>query len=280
MDKILVTTDFSLNSKAALRFAIQLALQKEYKLTFFHSYNIVNLTSMSAEVFAEHEKKEADKIQKKLNEFVQTVYKGMLHDTINIECVIKSGVLADSNIREYAVENNFRFICISTRGEGKLKKLFGSNISNLIRYSEVPVISIPYKYRTSQLTNTLYASDFLNFDFELKKVMEFAMPLMAKVKILHFKPQEAKVSNLEEIKESINEYAPYDITLIVESLNMPESLLTNIQSIIKRLKPSMVIMFTQQNRSFFNKIFVVSKSINYSFYAKVPLLVFNKITNH
>ncbi|MDR6782771.1 nucleotide-binding universal stress UspA family protein [Pedobacter africanus] len=36
MKRILVTTDFSANSKAGLRFAIQLAAQNNYQLTFFH----------------------------------------------------------------------------------------------------------------------------------------------------------------------------------------------------------------------------------------------------
>ena len=38
MKKILVTTDFSDKSKAGLLFAIQLAKQNKYVLTFFHAY--------------------------------------------------------------------------------------------------------------------------------------------------------------------------------------------------------------------------------------------------
>lgn len=40
MKKILVTTDFSEKSKAALVFAIQLALQDNYKLTFLQVLHI------------------------------------------------------------------------------------------------------------------------------------------------------------------------------------------------------------------------------------------------
>ncbi len=36
MKKILVTTDFSANSKAAIRFAIQLASQSDTALPFLH----------------------------------------------------------------------------------------------------------------------------------------------------------------------------------------------------------------------------------------------------
>ena len=40
MEKILVTTDFSDNSKAGMRFSIRLAMQYKFQLTFFHVYNI------------------------------------------------------------------------------------------------------------------------------------------------------------------------------------------------------------------------------------------------
>ena len=62
MDKILVTTDFSSNSKAGLRFAIQLASQHKYELTFFHSYYIMKPTSWNDETSAAYEKSEAEKM--------------------------------------------------------------------------------------------------------------------------------------------------------------------------------------------------------------------------
>lgn len=45
MNKILITTDFSSNSKAGLRFAIQMASQHNYSLTFFHSYHLLRPTN-------------------------------------------------------------------------------------------------------------------------------------------------------------------------------------------------------------------------------------------
>ena len=77
MEKILVTTDFSTNSKAGMRFAIQLASQHKFELTFFHSCYVMKPTSWSDATFAAYEKKEADKIQKKLNQYVVSVYKSI-----------------------------------------------------------------------------------------------------------------------------------------------------------------------------------------------------------
>ncbi|MBL0340770.1 MAG: universal stress protein [Bacteroidetes bacterium] len=180
MDKILVTTDFSTNSKAGLRFAIQLASQHQFELTFLHSYYIIKPTSWSDATFATYKKREEDKIQNKLNRFVTDVYKRMGVVPGTIKCIIKSSVFTDSNIREYAAENKFSYICISTRGAGKLKKIFGTNTSSLINQSHTPVISVPPHYRTTKIKSILYASDLVSLENELKKVVAFAKPLSAK----------------------------------------------------------------------------------------------------
>ena len=277
MDKILVTTDISSNSKAGLRFAIQLASQHKFELTFFHSYYMANLTSLSNLAFADYERKEADKIQKKLNQFVASVYRDMDVVSINKKCIINSAVLADSNIREYAQENKFSFICISTRGSGKLKKIFGTNTSSLISHSTVPVIAVPQNYRRSEIKSVIYASDLVNLENELKKVIEFTKPLKAKVEILHFNFPAEITTNKNTIDELVKKNSKHNIKLHIENINLAKSLISNIEAVIKQSKPSMMIMFTQQNRSFFDKIFFSSNSANYSFKAKVPLLVFNKI---
>ena len=54
MNKILVTTDFSVNSKAGLKFAIQLASQHNYDLTFLHVYYIMKPTSWSKKTFEDY----------------------------------------------------------------------------------------------------------------------------------------------------------------------------------------------------------------------------------
>jgi nucleotide-binding universal stress UspA family protein len=277
MTKILVPTDFSTNSKAGLRFAIQLATQQEYELTFFHSYYTTNSRSLSADEFTNYEKKEFEKIQKKLNQFVESVYKEMDVVAINKKCVINSGIFADSNIREYAQKNKFDFICISTRGSGKLKKIFGTNTSSLITHSIVPIIVIPHNYRRSEIKSVIYASDFLNIKNELKKVIEFTTSLQAKVEILHFNYPSEIVTNKNNIEELLKNNSIHNIKLHIENINLSDSLISNLKAVVTRSKPSIMIMFTQQNKNFFDKIFHSSSSLNYSFDVKVPLIVFNKI---
>jgi nucleotide-binding universal stress UspA family protein len=73
MKKILVTTDFSGNSKTALRFAIQLASQCEVALTFLHVHHIMRMTSWNEATYAEYKKNEMTKAQRALEQFVKSI---------------------------------------------------------------------------------------------------------------------------------------------------------------------------------------------------------------
>ena len=276
MKKILITTDFSANSRAGLRFAIQLASKQEYELTFFHSYHIMKPSTWTEVTFSTYEKSEAHKIQHKLEVFVNAVYKGMGLVPLKLNCVIKNSFMTDTNIMKYAADNKFNFICISRRGDGKLKKLFGTNTSNLIIHSKVPVIAVPNTYRRSELRSVLYASDLSNLDNEIGRVVEFAKPLNAEIELLHLNYPSDIVYNAKIIENTIRKFPGSNIKYRIENINLIYNLVANIQSVIKKTKPSILVMFTEKNQGFFDKLFLTSSSAEYSLDTTVPLLVFNK----
>lgn len=277
MKKILVTTDFSINSKAGVRFAIQLASQNKYDLTFFHSYHLIRSPGDDDRAFESFEKNEITKTKRRLYRFVDSVYKSMDITPVNIECAVKNSFLTDSNIMNYAAQNGFSFICISRRGEARHKKIFGTNTSNLIDQSEVPVIAVPNTYRKNQITKVLYASDLSDLEKEIKKVVDFAKPLKAKIELLHFKIPSELTNDPGLIEKAVRKFSEYNIKLHLEKLDFAQTLVTNLGKAIKKSKPSVIIMFTQQNRSFFKKLFLSSNSAEYSFQSAVPVIVFRKI---
>lgn len=276
MKKVLVTTDLSKNAKAGLRFAIQLATQSPVALTIFYSYHLMKPTSWSDTAFAVYRKSEAAKNQKKLDQYVNSIYKNKGLVPKNIKCVVKEAIMADSAIREYALNNNFDYICISKRGAGYLNKILGTTTSSLINFSTVPVVVVPHNYRTRSIKNLLYFSDLDNLDKELEKVVAFAHPLGAKVKLLHFNFSSKISYKKSTMEETVNKYPKSSIDLRYIDCDITDSLVSKFNEFAVLLKPAMLIMFTKQNRSFIEKIFYGSKSESYSFSAKIPLLVFNK----
>ena len=276
MKKILVTTDFSDKSKAGLLFAIQLAAQNKYDLTFFHVYHILTPTAWNFVQIEKYEKEQVEIIQDKLNVFVEEIYRSLLLSKSNKKCVIKSAVFPQSVIMEYAAENKFDFICISTRGAGKLERFLGTNTANLINHSDVPVIAVPYNYKKSKITSILYASDLTNFEKEIKSVVAFAKPLKSTIELLHFTSPLETIIDPKVIEIAVKKLSKFEVKLNIKNTDFVKSMVANIETAIKKTKPSIVIMFTEQNRSLFQKIFLSSKSAEYSFNAKVLLLVFNK----
>lgn len=276
MKKILVTTDFSDKSKAALLFAIQLATQAKFELTFFHVHHIPTPTAWNVVRIEEYEKEQKTITKDKLHSFVEKIYAGQHIPVAIIKCVVKISVFPEAGIMEYAEANKFSFICISTRGAGKLERILGTNTGNLINHSAIPVIAVPYKYKTVTISRLLYASDFEHFEKEIIKVVAFAKPLKATIELLHLTSVLENSDNLKAIEIAVKKIAAYHINFNVTNRNPNESLVTDIETAIKKRKPAMIIMFTEQNRSWFEKIFLSSKSAEYSFNAKVPLLVFNK----
>lgn len=276
MKKILVTTDFSTNSKAAMRFAIQLASQNSYALTYFHSYHLMRPTKWSDKVYESFENSEFTNIKNKLTRFVDSVYKGMDVTPKNVEYVIKNSFVTDSNIMQYASDSDFSFICISRRGESKHNKIFGTNTSNLIDQSEVPIIAVPPTYRRSLISKVLYASDLSDIEDEVTKVVDFAKPLKAQIELLHFKVPSDSAGDTRLVEKAVKKFSDLHIKLDFENLDFAQTLIANLQKAIKKSKPSVVIMFTEQNRSFFDKLFLSSSSAEYSYQTKIPLLVFPK----
>lgn len=276
MRKVLVSTDFSEYSKAGLFFAIQLASQAACELTFFHTFHTLIPTSWNAVRIDEYEKNEADVLENKINVFVENVYKELNIEPTKIKCVVKSAVFPQSCITEYASENKIDFICISTKGAGKIKRILGTNTSNLINNSDVPVIAVPYNYKPTPIVSILYASDLFHYEKEILNVIAFAEPIYASIELLHLTTALEKTKDLDVIANAVKAIANYNINVNMRPRHADESLVADIEEAIQKINPSMVVMFTEQNRSWFEKIFLSSKSAEYSFDAKVPMLVFHK----
>jgi len=276
MKTILATTDFSDNSKAGLHFAIQLASQNNFDIVFFHTYHVLVPTSWNEVRIEGFEKEEAIIIQQKLEIFIAGIYKDLNISDAKYICVIKSSVFIDTTIREYAEENTIDFICLSTKGAGNFKRLLGTNTANLINNSAVPVIAVPHQYIATAISKILYISDLVNYKNEIEKVISFAEPLNASVELLHLTSAQETTADVAMIENAIKKIDYYNVDFKTTPRNPNNSLVSDIEVVVKEVAPSIMIMFTEQNRSWFEKIFLSSKSAEYSFNAKVPLLVFHK----
>ena len=277
MKKILIPTDFSANSKAGVRFAIHWATRQKLELVFVHVFNILRVTNWSEAYFEKYAEEEKKLCYTKLEKFIADIYRQMNVKVGKYSNVIIEGLAADISILDYCGKNpGIDYICISTRGAGKFKKLFGTNTGNLITKSEIPVLAVPQRYKVGEVKSILYATDLRNYAPEIKEVIAFAQPLKTKIEVVHFTwPDEISLDE-KSIEVALKKQFKYGLKLHFEKNDGVHSIIEKLQNQIKIRKPSIVIMFTNQKRTFFQKLFLSSKSEELSFEAKVPLLVFNK----
>lgn len=277
MKKVLVPTDFSGNSKAGFRFALQWSTRQKLQLVFVHVLQIVRLPYWTDDNFSKYVELKKKTYQEKLEEFVARTCKSIHIEPAKYSCIVIEGISPDLAILDYCRQNTgIDYICISTRGASKLKKIFGTNTGNLITKSNVPVIAVPKTYKVRPIEHVLYSTDLINCTDELKKVITFARLVKASVEVLHFTWPGEVLPDKKLFETTFKKQFNYPLTLHFEKTDITESLVKRLQRQIRVSHPSVVIMFTEQKRSLFQRIFLSSKAEQLSFQAKVPLLVFNK----
>jgi nucleotide-binding universal stress UspA family protein len=279
MEKILVTTDQSSNSKAAIRFAIKLARQRNAELVILHVYHLVKPFKWTDHAFAQYIERFREQTVVELSSFIARIYHDIHETEIHYQLELVSNIDVVDGIIDYANKHNCSYICISTRGAGAIKKIFGTHTSKLIIHSAIPVISIPSSYRLKELKNILYATDMTDYERELEKVVAFAQPINAAVEMMHISYPYEFVFDNELMEATLKKKANYTISILNRKRDITNSLLEDIDAAIKISKPSLLVLFTHHSRSMFEKIFFSSNAEDYSFYGKTPLLTFNKMEN-
>lgn len=277
MEKILVTTDQSDNSKSALRYAIKLAKERKAELIILHIYHLLKPFNWTDHAFEEYGDNFRKKTITELTSFITGVYHDIHETGIRHQLVLVSNLDVVDGIVQYATKHDCSYICISTRGAGVLTKMFGTHTAKLITHSPIPVLCIPSAYHIKEIKHILYASDMTDYEQELKKVVAFARPIHASVEMMHILYPFEFEFDKELTEATLKKKADYDVTILNRKRDITNALLADIDDAVKFSKPSLLVLFTHQSRSMFEKLFYPSNAEEYSFYGKVPMLTFNKI---
>lgn len=276
MKKILVTTDFSTHSKAGMRFAIQLATQKKAELIFFYCFQAQLPTTIQGEFIQTSVSKQANTHLQKLEKFVAGLYKAMNVAPGEHRCVVEEDLSPDNAILDYTRRHAIDYICISTRGAGIVTKVIGTHTSGVILKSPVPVLAVPHSWRTHPVSKIMYASDLENLDNEIQTVSSLAQSLDVRVDLAHFYyPGEIKIEP-EVLKKLWHEKMKNLDQVYLEPFDVDKGFAGQLDRLVKKAKPSIVVFFTHTNKTWFDKLFSISRSKAFSFVTKVPMLVYRK----
>jgi nucleotide-binding universal stress UspA family protein len=273
---ILVTTDFSVNSKAGIRFAIAMARQTRQSLIFYHCLPYLRPSRWSDERYELYASQEKERSVRQLQKFVLDIYRTSGVVKPQFECVVEQKSDVVNAIIAFAKSNGVAAVCMSTRGAGRLKKLIGNHASEIIRKSGLPVFVVPRTYRRSAINHVLYASDLNNIAEELALVRDFALPFKAKISVLHY-DYLADVKEAQEKLEAVaRKHRSSKVDFQFRKLNIDKPLAQHLIKDIRALRASIAVLFTDQKRGWFDKLFLSSKTVDVAYNAATPLLVYPK----
>jgi nucleotide-binding universal stress UspA family protein len=275
-NKLLVPTDISANSKAGIRFAIQLASQRKTSLVFYHCVRLLKPTRWTEAKYDEYRNRELKSLTETLITFVNRVYSQMGEKKTRVQFAVEEAADPARSIIQYAVKINAGAICMSTRGAGRLKKLIGTNTSAVLTSSGIPVFVIPKTYRRTAISNVLYSSDLDDLRLELKQVMRFAKQVGAKVSVYHYDYLLDLEETRQKLSKAVRPFKDSGVTFVFKKLNLEQSLAVHLARDFRKSRASIGVLFTNQRRGWFDRLFLSSKSADASFRSRIPLLIFPK----
>ncbi|ALL07036.1 hypothetical protein AQ505_17020 [Pedobacter sp. PACM 27299] len=276
MDKIIVTTDQSVNSKSAIRFAINMARTRKAELVILHVYHVLRPFIWSENAYQVYKQSFVNQTKKEITVFVDKILKSMNLSGLNFELVMIDDDDVTEGVLKFTAQYPCDYICIASRGAGTIKKIFGTHTSKLIARSKVPVICIPSSYRNRPCKRVLYATDMKNYELELSKLITFVKPIDAHLRMIHLASNNELVVDKASVELSIQKKLNYKVEVINREWNILHTTLQDISTEVKRYKPSIIAFFTHQKRSIIEKLVLPSNAEECSFYSKIPIISFKK----
>lgn len=274
-NKIIVPTDFSANSKAGIRFAIQLASQNNSTLVFYHCIELLKPMKWTEGQFKTYVTNQLASMEVQLRAFVEKCYEQTSAPRGKSEYVVERGADPKKNVVKYATGVKAAAICMATRGAGKIKKVIGTNASGILSASPVPVFVIPNGYRKMPITNIVYASDLAAIKSELKRVTDFTSALSDDLHVYHYTEKLEEPQTRKKLLTIQSQYSSGGVSFVFDKLD-DHSFAEKFEADLKKTKASLGILFTNQKRNWFDKLFDSSNSAEVTYSSKVPILVFAK----
>ena len=273
-NKILVTTDLSSNSKAGVRFAIQLAFQNKSSLCFYYCLELLKPTRWSKQKYQSYASQELETARRKLEQFVTRMLPPSKQP--RAEYIVETKSKPSSAILKCATRIKAGAICMSTRGAGPLKKIVGTNASSILSSSPLPVFIVPSPYREAPISNIFFSSDLKSLGAELRKVKTFADSVNAKTLVFHYDPMLDVKDRKSKLLSIASRFKSKDVRFIFQKLNLDKPLVNHLFKDFRKFKASLAVLFTNQKRGWFDRLFSPSKTADISFNTKIPLLVYPK----
>lgn len=264
LKNILVPTDFSENADHALQYALNLAKSFKLNIYVFNAHVANNQSGMVLSINDTIKQEREDelealltKIRPELDDDVISGHVAIVHNPVDAVC--KEALTKKSDL-----------IVMGSTGATGLKKIFlGSTASNVIRKTNIPVLTVPDDVAVTAPKHITLAIDTqdIDYDFFLLPIMNLLLGLKPKFTITHVE-DENKIDKTKGIfKFFTNSGISYEYQQL-KGDNIEEVLLQHVEE-----SNTDLLCMLSHKRSFFQRLMQPSLSQKIVMGNKIPLLV-------
>ena len=275
MKTILYSTDYSMNSVAALKYAYKMATHMGMRLVISHvfDYPTVLGTEGSHEPFPNIEEN-AFKIRRfKLEEFCKE-HLGIYFMNQNIQLQPAENKSVVKGIISVADEWHAYLIVVGMKGGSVFREiLMGSTTKQLIEKAPCPVLSIPIETSYKLPKTIVYATAFEEEDvYAIRKLAEMATQFNAEIKVVHISTKSEYKGDvqLEWFKELLQQKVSYEH--IEFKILFSDDIFEALRIYIGDTSADLIVMLEREKVGFINKWFHQDLVKKMESYGKVPLL--------
>jgi nucleotide-binding universal stress UspA family protein len=219
--KVLIPTDFSVQSEFAYQMVKNLSKHSQMEVTFLHVLNVPDSVSLD-------KKKEIVTCGEIDIDYVRTQYEMALNKLKDIKRK-NEGVSTDivfgsttSQITSYAEENNYDLIALGNKGSSGLAERFiGTEAQHVARHSEVPVLTLMCDRSDLELKNVLLVHNFEEHGEQPLDLLKLFIKIFGtKLHFLQITKSEEDKSQIEENMHTFannNGLSDYELHVLIDA---------------------------------------------------------------
>lgn len=274
MNSILVPTDFSKNSNAAIDYGCELAKSLGAQILIVNIYTPAVTQHDMAGSLVQEEILSAQKASEEnlaaINDQIKKQY-----PAISCETQFAVGGIVDA-IDIIVSGNDIDLVIMGTRGASGLDRiLFGSNTTQVIEKVKCPVLAVPVNSPFQRPQRIVYATDFNNEELShVKKLILIAKAFNAEVMMTHITTDKSALESENLLKRNfakrVSELTGYDS--INYFVKYEDDIRRALDSFTELVNVDWIAMFTRDRTKLFEKLYNPSLTKSMAYQTKIPLL--------
>lgn len=263
MKNILLPTDFSDNSKRAIKYAIKLFGTEEVKYTLLNTYKIYNTR---AGLSTSNLKKEMESIAE---EELQLLKKELKSEFSSIIIKLRDEFGGMLDVLSSLSKRDFDLIVMGTKGASGIKEVFlGSNTWDVIEHVNIPIIAVPSDAEKLDIKNIVVAIDEKEYSSKEKfdKLIELAKQNNSTITFLRI--DSPKTNSSIQQKQITDWFQNIEIKF---AWMKSEDVEQGIHNFVDASECDLLVLVNRK-KSFWEELFHSSLTKKLTFHSHVPLM--------